>query len=68
MFDPEYRLKQIDAQIKQLEEEKKRIENTILHAHTQASKQYAIWYAQSRFDEIDAQLPALLPVKSYRPL
>ena len=51
MFDPEYRLKQIDAQIKQLEEEKKRIENTILHAHTQASKQYAIWYAQSRFDE-----------------
>ena len=51
MFDPEYRLKQIDAQIKHLEEEKKRIENTILHAHTQASKQYAIWYAQSRFDE-----------------
>ena len=51
MFNPEYRLKQIDAQIKQLEEEKKRIENTILHAHTQASKQYAIWYAQSRFDE-----------------
>ena len=51
MFNPEYRLKQIDAQIKQLEEEKKRIENTILHTHTQASKQYAIWYAQSRFDE-----------------
>ena len=51
MFNPEYRLKQIDAQIQQLEEEKKRIENTILHAHTHAPKQYAIWYAQSRFDE-----------------
>ena len=53
MFNPEYRLKQIDAQIQQLEEEKKRIESIIQHANNQSQtvKQYAIWYAQSKFDE-----------------